>query len=296
MTESQAYTDLFTASRKAGYWNDFYQCPSNLFETLMVQRRDYAHAYICRHFDRTARILDLGCGAGVLSEKLIESGYQVTCADASSDMLELCRERLSRFSADTHTVVNANCLDLPFQDQEFDVVVTLGMFGYFDEVSLALREIHRALRPGGTLILSVRNPNNQYVFDLFELLRLPLRLTTALIRKLARHRSRGASIKPSSTPPATISGAVDDGFRIRMFQNPPPLIKNVRERGYELVHFDGIGYGPLAIYGRELLPARVSIMMSNLLNRCFQRTKAQRLTRWIADVSFYAFKTIPYRR
>jgi len=71
------------------------------------------------------------------------------------------------------------------------------------------------------------------------------------------------------------------------------LIKNVGQRGYELVHFDGIGYGPLAIYGRELLPARVSIMMSNLLNRCFRRTRLQRLTRWIADVSFYAFKTIP---
>jgi len=41
------------------------------------------------------------------------------------------------------------------------------------------------------------------------------------------------------------------------------------------------------------LPARVSIMMSNLLNRCFRRTRLQRLTRWIADVSFYAFKTIP---
>ena len=292
MAQPQTYTDLFTASRKANYWNDFYRNPSNLFEHMMVQRRDYAHKYIRDHFDTSTRVLDLGCGAGVLSEKLVESGYRISCADASVDMVNLCRERLSRYAADTHTVVEANCLQLPFPDGSFDLVVSMGMFGYFDEVTQALREIHRVLRPGGTLMLSVRNPNNQYVFDLGKLVRMPFRLVGALYRKLTKKRPQGPSIKPSSAPPKALS-VPDDGFRIRMFQNPPPLIKGVRQRNYQLVHFDGLGYGPLAIMEKELLSPRASIRLSDFLGRFFRATGLQRGTRWIADVSFYVFTTTP---
>ena len=292
MTDNRTYTDLFTKTHKAEYWDRLYEQPSNLFEHLMVQRRDYAHRYVCAHFGAAARVLDLGCGAGVLSERLIESGYRVTCVDASDDMVELCGNRLGRFPRDTHTVLAANCLQLPFPDGHFDLVVTMGMFGYFDEVSQALREIRRVLRPEGTLLLSVRNPNNHYLFDLAELARLPVRLAGKLFRKAFKLRAREAPIKPSSAAPQGLS-APDDGFRIRMFQNPAPLISGVSQRGFRLVHFDGIGYGPPAIGERQLLPARAAVALSDFLNRFFRRTGLQRASRWLADVSFYVFTTRP---
>ena len=66
-----ASSGLFTFSQRANYWNELYEHPSSLFEHNMLLRRDYAKQYICTHFDTSATLLDLGCGAGVPSEKLI---------------------------------------------------------------------------------------------------------------------------------------------------------------------------------------------------------------------------------
>lgn len=273
---------LFTFSRQANYWNDLYLRPATLFEHHMCLRRDYAADYIRRHFETGTSLLDLGCGAGVLSEKLLESGYRVTAADASPDMLELCRQRLRRFPESMCRHRMASCLDLPFADGEFDLVVCLGMFGYFDEVTQALAEIRRVLRPGGTLILSVRNRNTQQAFDLLQLAKHPLRPLRALARRLAAPFRR-----PSATQPLAPG---DDGFRIEIYDSPPRLIAGVTQRGYALAHFDGLGYGPLALGGRKLLSEAGAIRLSDFLNRCFALPGLRRAGRWVADVSFYVFR------
>ncbi|OHC71606.1 MAG: hypothetical protein A2045_17000 [Rhodocyclales bacterium GWA2_65_20] len=283
-------TGLFTFAQKARYWDELYAHPSNLFEHNMRLRRDYAAQYIRAHFDKSAALLDLGCGAGVLSEKLIENGFPVTAADGSLDMLELSRQRLQRFPAASYRLLHANCLSLPFHDGEFDLVVCLGVFGYFDEVTQALREIHRVLRPGGTLIVSVRNAQAHYVFDLFRLLQLPWRL----LRVLARHLTRQS--RPSG-PVADTAGAVrtngvdriDDGFRIQIHQVPSRLIEGVTQRGYALAAFDGFGYGPVRFAGKELFPTRFSVRFSDFLNRGFRAAGLDKFSRWVADVSFYVF-------
>jgi len=273
---------LFTRPRKADYWNDFYQKPASLFEHTMVQRRDYAHRYIVTHVPKTDRILDLGCGAGVLTEALVASGYRVTAADLSHDMLELARKRLAGYLASSYRLVQANCLDLPFDNAEFDVVVSMGMFGYFDEVYKALREVRRVLRPGGTFIMSVRNPYNLYMADLG---RLPFRALGKLGRAL-RSRTRRDSAELAARPGA----AAEAPFRIAIHEDPSALIAGVTYRGYSLVEFDGLGYGPVTFFGKEFLPARLSIGLSDRLDRFFRRTGLQQRARWVADVSFYVFR------
>lgn len=276
---------LFTFAQKANYWNELYDHPASLFEHHMLLRRNYASEYICRHFLTRSQLLDLGCGAGVLSEKLIERGFKVTAADDSLDMLDLAGERLKHFPEDTYRLLHANCLQLPFDDASFDLVVCLGVFGYFDQVTQALREIHRVLRPGGTLILSVRNAHTQYVFDFFQLLKLPFRLLRRGIRRLAGTSPAAAEAMMHGTP-------TDDGFRIRIYQSPAPLIEGVTRRGFALTRFDGFGYGPVAFAERKLLPVSLSIRLSDFLNRSMSATGLDKIGRWVADVSFYIFKRI----
>lgn len=269
---------LFTFPEKAHYWNDLYEHPASLFEHNMRLRCDYAASYIAARFDKSDRILDLGCGAGVLSERLLAQGYTVTAVDNSQDMLELSAKRLAPFPAQNYRLQQANCLDLPFADGQFDLVVSLGMFGYFDEVTQALNEIRRVLRPGGTLILSVRNAYTPLLFDLYELAKLPLR---RLRRWLL---PRAADTETVDRPPG------DDGFRVEIYQAPGPLIDGVTRRGYALVEFDGFGFGPLRIANRQLLPVRISIGLSDFLNRFFRATRFNVCSRWFADVSIYVFR------
>ena len=241
------HRDLFTFAQKAGYWNDLYEAPASLFEHNMLLRRDYAAEYIASNFDTGASVLDLGCGAGVLSEKLIEKGFAVTAADRSQDMLNLSANRLARFPEQTYRLFRADCLSLPFADHSFDLVVCLGMFGYFDEVTLALREIRRVLRPGGMLIISVRNAYTPMLFDPVSLGKLPFRAIRHVIRHLiTRHRNTVASSeKPVSGEAGSTPTGHEDGFRIQIYECLAHLIAGVSKRGYTLVQFDGFGYGRL---------------------------------------------------
>jgi 2-polyprenyl-3-methyl-5-hydroxy-6-metoxy-1,4-benzoquinol methylase len=276
---------LFSFAKKANYWNDLYTRPSSLFEHFMCQRRDYAADYIRARFDTRVSLLDLGCGAGVLSEKLLEYGYRVTAADASADMVALCEERLRRFPVESHRHCQANCLDLPFADGEFDVIVSLGMFGYFDEVTQALREIRRVLKPGGTLIVSVRNRNTFQVFDLFQLAKHPLRPLRAI-----RHWWQGLVSPGKQAEEVPMLRPGDDGFRVEIYQSPGRLIEGFCQRGFTLADFAGLGYGPVTFAGRKLFSERFAIRLSDFLNRAFEKLRLQPISRWFADVSFYVFE------
>jgi SAM-dependent methyltransferase len=272
MIQPHMSTTLFTKSERANYWNDLYQRPSSLFEHTMSQRRDYATRFILEHFDRNVRILDLGCGAGVLSEQLLAHGYQVTCADASQDMLDLASQRLQRYPSAKYRLVHADIMNLPFESGEFDVVVCLGVFGYFDAVNRALSEVRRVLEPGGTFFMSVRNRYNLQLTDLGLLPTRAARLLAERVRAYWR--------------PAT-----PEDFRIRIHERPGPLIRGVERQGYSLVLFDGLGYGPLRAFKKDLLAPDRSIRFSDALDGFFRRTGLQRASRWMADVSFYVFRS-----
>jgi len=67
------------------------------------------------------RLLDVGCGAGEHLRFFREKGCSVTGTDPSQHMLDMAREKLGQ-RAD---LCPGNCEDLPFSDNEFDIVTLL---------------------------------------------------------------------------------------------------------------------------------------------------------------------------
>ena len=105
-------------------------------------------------------------------------------------MLDLSRKRLAAYPSDSYQLRQGTCESLPFEDQQFDVILCIGVFGYIDDVVGALLEIRRVLRPGGLLVMSVRNPYNSAVSD-------PVKGVRALTRKLTEitERVEAAALK-----------------------------------------------------------------------------------------------------
>jgi ubiquinone biosynthesis O-methyltransferase len=99
-----------------------------------------------------ARILDVGCGDGVLSIRLAQRGAHVTGLDADQGMIDAARDRASKAHA-AITFVQGNAGSLPFADGTFDVVVAVTVLCFVPDGQSAVREMARVLRPGGRLIL-----------------------------------------------------------------------------------------------------------------------------------------------
>jgi SAM-dependent methyltransferase len=91
-----------------------------------------------------ARVLDLGCGDGVLSVQLVERGFDVRGVDASQAMVEAARQRgVAAHLMDGHA--------LRFVD-EFAAVFSNAALHWMTRPDEVLAGVHRALRPGGEFV------------------------------------------------------------------------------------------------------------------------------------------------
>ncbi|HXY81540.1 MAG TPA: methyltransferase domain-containing protein [Gaiellaceae bacterium] len=111
---------------------------------------------------RPARLLDVGCGPGELTERFArELGAEVHAVDISPRMIELTRSR-------GIDAVLADAEELPFGDGEFDCVYAGWVLYHVPKLEQAIGECARVLRPGGVLVAATHSVEN--VAELWELI------------------------------------------------------------------------------------------------------------------------------
>jgi SAM-dependent methyltransferase len=108
------------------------------------------------------RLLDLGCGGGRHAYEAIRRGAQVTALDASEtelkDVSTLMGELARQDDAGTDgrgAVVCADALAIPFRDGTFDRVIAAEVLEHLPGDQVAMAELARVLRPGGSLAVTV---------------------------------------------------------------------------------------------------------------------------------------------
>lgn len=106
---------------------------------------------------RAGRVLDLGCGTGVLARLLAAGGHAVVAIDPDPEMLRVARGKPGADSVDWR-LGYADSSD----ESSVDLVVMSGhvaqVFVEDEAWKAVLEQLHRALVPGGTLAFEVRNP------------------------------------------------------------------------------------------------------------------------------------------
>src|SRR5437764_2357268 len=145
MSDFSAFAELERRS-----WSDATRASSyvELFAAAPDQAIDYLLEVAGARPD--LKVLDLCCGQGNVSEALVSRGYHVVGVDFSPAMLAFARERVRNA-----TFIEADAQDLPFDDTEFDIVVSnLGVCHVPDQPR-ALTEARRVLRSGGKFAMTV---------------------------------------------------------------------------------------------------------------------------------------------
>ncbi|MEO1665278.1 MAG: class I SAM-dependent methyltransferase [Chloroflexota bacterium] len=109
------------------------------------------------------RVLDASCGIGIQAVPLAQMGYDVVAADPSAGMLRKAHEIAEQYNVQEKIrFERANFLTLPeYVDGQFDAVITKGTalphLLYDDEIEQAIKVFWDFLRPGGTLVIGMRD-------------------------------------------------------------------------------------------------------------------------------------------
>lgn len=102
------------------------------------------------------RILDVGCGPGILTSELINSGRSVYSIDLSMAMLRRAQGSIRR---DPHwgnaQFSNCEVSQICFQEGSFASVLCIGVIYYVEDYIAVMREIYRVLAQGGTAVVQI---------------------------------------------------------------------------------------------------------------------------------------------
>jgi len=205
---SQAELDKF--NELAHRWWDP-QGPQKALHALNPARLGYVAA---RTTLRGARVLDVGCGGGLLSEALAGEGAEVTALDLAPDLLKIARLHglESGVKVDYRQMpVEALAAEMP---ESFDAITCMEMLEHVPDPASVLRACATLLKPGGQLFLSTLN-------------RTPAAFALAIV---------GAEYVARLLPKGT--------HRYQDFIRPSELAAWLREGGLQLEDVSGLVYEP----------------------------------------------------
>jgi SAM-dependent methyltransferase len=118
-----------------------------------------------------AKAVELAAGTGILSRRLrdrLPGGTPLLVTDLNAPMLEVARSKFS--DAENVEFAVANAMDLPFEDETYDLIVCQFGVMFFPDKPASFREAARVLKPGGRYVFNVlsamsENPFSQVAYD-----------------------------------------------------------------------------------------------------------------------------------
>lgn len=129
--------------------------PIGLLRAENAVRVPWVAKEIRQRLKKKARVLDVGCGAGLLANQLAEH-HEVTGVDLSAKSLEIARKTDPTKSVE---YLEANAYALPFENGSFDVVCAMDLLEHVEAPECVLAEASRVLRPGGLFFFHTFNRN-----------------------------------------------------------------------------------------------------------------------------------------
>lgn len=169
---------------------------------------------------RGARVADVGCGGGLLSEALAKAGARVTGIDLGDKVIEIARlhmheSRLENPSLDIDYRVQSSAELASAEAESFDAVCCMELIEHVPDPAALVSDLARMVKPGGVVVMSTLN-------------RTPVAFGAAIL---------GAEYIMRMLPRGT--------HHYAQFLKPSELGRLMRHSGLEIDDVSGLGYNPL---------------------------------------------------
>lgn len=229
----------------ANYWKRIYETRA-LMPLIYQTRQTAVLDWITElRLPASSQILEVGCGAGMLTAELARAGYRVDAVDAVPAMVELTRQNaLSNGVAGQVTASLADVHALSFPDGKFDLVIAIGVIPWLHDEARGLSEMQRVLKPGGRLIVTADNQ--------WRLVRILDPAASPVLWPLR------AALKYMLLR----AGLYNASYDLVVKLHTPLQIRSLLERsGLREVQSRCVGFGPFTLFGREIVPERLGMAL-----------------------------------
>jgi ubiquinone/menaquinone biosynthesis C-methylase UbiE len=246
----EAMTDaMFTA--EAQVWSEMYE-RLQLRAVIHQRRLRLALRFVDGlSLPPNTKVLEVGCGAGIMATALAHRGASVVAVDRVEAMLAHARDRAKGAGvADRVHLARSDAASLPFESGTFRLVVGLGLLMWVPSPEAAALEMSRILEPGGFILLSASNRwRLNHVLDPLE---TPL---LASLKPLVKAMLRMLKLRKARERPGSL------GHSIKEFD------QLIRRAGLEPVASSTFGFGPFTLFRRKLLPKRLALVVDSWFQR-----------------------------
>jgi len=243
----------------ASYWDELYADGREIndFYSHEIKRRkevvfELFSKYKNQHYQKA---IDVGCGAGFYVTELGEYKLEVYGSDISTKMIGLTQSRADQYPSNSVKLLCADCENLPFPDEYFDVVLCIGVLSYVpDELSI-LKELKRIIKKDGLVIFNVPNVLKlRNMLDPYYYIFKTWKFVGEKIKSL-----QNKSITPTR---------IVDNARMETPQNRYTL-KQIRKIalkvGLNITEERGYAFGPLRFWRKDIISAKSSLKLSLFL-------------------------------
>lgn len=114
--------------------------------------------------ERFEDVLDMPCGTGDLSLPFLHQFENLMMMDFSTNMIAHAAEKVPDEYADRVKIVNANFYNYGFEEQQFDLIIAMGILAHIDFPLMFLMKIGRLVKPGGKIIVQNTNAAAGYTW------------------------------------------------------------------------------------------------------------------------------------
>lgn len=121
--------------------------------------------YLRKHHFLDRKILDVGCGNGNFSNYLsVNHNVNVTGIDFSPESVKIASTKKELFNAKTSAFLVGDAQNLPFKDEEFDLIISCECLEHVPNPQRMIDELYRVVKKDGIVILTTENYSNAYAY------------------------------------------------------------------------------------------------------------------------------------
>jgi ubiquinone/menaquinone biosynthesis C-methylase UbiE len=271
----QEVNEYFESS--SAYWQNLYS-EKELLPRIYQDRHNTTLAWIRRlGLRKEARILEVGCGAGLMSIALARDGYTVDAMDSTSAMLGTTWQNARIQSVENRIRLHHGDLhDLPFEAHTFDLVIAIGVIPWLHSERVAFEEMQRVLKPGGYLLITADNDA--------RLIRTLDPASCPLFAPLRKVTKRVMQRFGRWSPAAGFQAKRHDRHEVHRLMN---------RSGFQELRSCTIGFGPFTFFGRRLFPDSTGTRIHKRLQSLASKPRWSPL-RWTGSHYLVLAAKVPY--